>query len=150
MADEIAQLQAELAAAAALLDKKTVRTKGEFAFRTDSRECKCVNETIKRYIEEMDELRRLKSPFAERIKKANQIYNYIMANPNVFASQVRLRDNCLAKADEFLTNDFAEYADQEGFAEARAELRSAMQAFIHWTLEILPLNIYYTTAVLLT
>lgn len=150
MADEIAQLQAELAAAAALIDKKTVRTKmvsKEMIFKTDSRESKRVNETIKRYIEEMEELRRIKVPFVERIKKAQHIFKYIMANPNVFASHVRLRDNCIEKAQEFMSSDFQEYADQADFTEARADLRSAMQTFIDWTVDILPFNIYYTTNV---
>ena len=153
MADEIAQLQAELAAAAALDDKKMVRTKmvsKGMIFKTDSRESKRINDTIKGYIDDMDELRRIKVPFVDRIKKAQHIYKYIMANPNVFASHVRLRDNCIAKAQEFLNSDFEDYADQANFTEARSDLRSAMQAFIDWTADILPFNIYYTTNVSLT
>ena len=153
MSDEIEKLQAELAAAAALIDRKTVRGKSErtpLPFNPYKREGKLVNETIKEYIDDMSEMRRIKSPFAERIKKAKHVYNYIMANPNIFAAHVVLRENCLTKANEFLNSEFGEYADQAGFAEARAELRSAMQKFIDWTNETLPLNIYYSTTVLLT
>lgn len=140
MSDEIAQLQAELAAAAAAAD---VKKSDALHFSKKSPECKLVTATISGHIETMDRLRRENVPFAERTEHATNVYKYIMANPNVFAATVALRNSCIAKAHEFMECDFNGYQMQQGFSVARERLRYCMQNFIEWTVEILPLNVHY-------
>jgi hypothetical protein len=141
MSDEITALQAELAAAAA--DKSNQKSKEALHFSTKTPEAKLVTVTINDDIAAMDRMRRERAPFAQRIEKAINVYNYIMANPNVFAAIPKLRNSCIGKAHEFMESEFAHYREQDGFDAARARLRTVMRSFLDWTADVLPHNVHY-------
>jgi hypothetical protein len=136
MADEIAQLQAQLADACAA-------AREPLHFKRHSDEYKIATKTIKEYINELDSLLQSKAPFVERITKAIALYTFMMANPNILAAERRLRSNSNTKANEFLNEPFQGYADQPDFAANLARLRATMQNFLTWVEDILPHNVHY-------